>query len=215
VAGRTSRLVLPLDAEKSSRHDFNVVIQLSDGREIKSRTVNLLYYRPKWFAHSAFEKEKPPPDDLSRPNYDFVGNDLRQLRNTDEGACTRACEVEASCRAYTFDKWNQWCFLKTAATEMRFDPQYTSGLKKGAQAPTAAGGARLIERYRNKAFPGYGYLIEQQIDFDTCGSRCNGDESCVAFTFRKKGQSCHLFDDVDAYSSNADADSGIKRQPAK
>jgi hypothetical protein len=215
AAGQTSRFVLPLDAEKSSRHDFSVVIQLSDGREIKSRPINLLYYRPKWFARSTFKTSAQEFAETARLKYDLPGNDLRELRDIGESACGRACDDEASCNAYTFDRWNRLCFLKTAASEMRFDPQYNSGLKEGTQAPTATGGAKVIEGYRNTVFPGYGYMIEQGIDFDTCGSRCIGDESCIAFTFRKKDQSCHLLDDVETYESNAETDSGVKRQPAK
>jgi hypothetical protein len=48
-AGHTSRFTVPVDAAKSSQHDFTVVLQLADGREISSRPVNLLYYRPSWF----------------------------------------------------------------------------------------------------------------------------------------------------------------------
>src|SRR5262249_33831283 len=48
-AGRTSRLTLPVKAAKSSEHGFSVVLQLADGREIRSRPVSLLYYVPKWF----------------------------------------------------------------------------------------------------------------------------------------------------------------------
>jgi hypothetical protein len=51
-AGRTSRLTLQLKAAKSSEHDFNVVLQLADGREITSRPISLLYYVPKWFPNS-------------------------------------------------------------------------------------------------------------------------------------------------------------------
>jgi hypothetical protein len=51
-AGRTSRLTLQVKAGKSSEHDFSVVLQLADGREIKSRPINLLYYVPKWFPAS-------------------------------------------------------------------------------------------------------------------------------------------------------------------
>jgi hypothetical protein len=47
-AGNTNRLTLPLTANKSSEHKFTVVLQLSDGREIRSRHINLLYYRPSW-----------------------------------------------------------------------------------------------------------------------------------------------------------------------
>src|SRR5262249_40104442 len=60
-AGRPARLLLPLEAEKSSSHDFKVTVQLSDGQEIKSRPINLLYYRPRWLVPSVYEK--PVPDD--------------------------------------------------------------------------------------------------------------------------------------------------------
>jgi hypothetical protein len=48
-AGRTSQLTLPVKAAKSSEHDFTMVLQLSDGREIRSQPINLLYYVPSWF----------------------------------------------------------------------------------------------------------------------------------------------------------------------
>jgi hypothetical protein len=51
-AGRTSRYTVQVRAAKSSEHDFRVVIQLADGREISSQPINLLYYVPKWFPGS-------------------------------------------------------------------------------------------------------------------------------------------------------------------
>lgn len=48
-SGRASRFALPLKAEKASSHEFSIVFQLSDGREIRSRTINLLYFTPSWF----------------------------------------------------------------------------------------------------------------------------------------------------------------------
>ena len=47
-AGRTTQLTLPIKAAKSSQHEFEVVLQLSDGREIRSRPIDLLYYVPSW-----------------------------------------------------------------------------------------------------------------------------------------------------------------------
>jgi hypothetical protein len=49
-AGRTSQFTVAVNAPKSSQHDFTVVLQLADGREVSSRPVNLLYYLPSWFA---------------------------------------------------------------------------------------------------------------------------------------------------------------------
>ena len=204
---------MPIDAEKSSLHDFNILVQLADGREFNSRPINLLYYRPRWFAD--YNKQDLQPDDAPFDNHDLVGTDVRQIKNADRWSCERACESEPRCRAYTVDKWNQWCFLKSAVKLMRFDPKNTSGLKKGTQRPRTAGEPTIVERYRNKAFPGYGYMIQQQIDFDICERNCEADESCVAYMFRKTTRDCYLFDDAGEYSSNPDTDSGVKRQPAR
>jgi hypothetical protein len=214
AAGRTSRLVLPIEAEKSSVHDFNIVIQLADGRVVRSRPINLLYYRPRWLATSAFARiDSDAQSDASwLHNYDLVGNDVRRIGNTDTGSCHGACEAEPLCRAYTFDNWNQWCFLKSAVSMMRYDPKNTSWLKPGTQRPGAASDPKTMERYRNKAFPGHGYMIRQQIDLDACDRLCAADENCVAFTFKKRTRDCYLFDHADEYSSSADADSGVKRQ---
>jgi hypothetical protein len=48
-AGRTSQYAVTVTAAKSSLHEFKVVLQLADGREISSRPVNLTYYLPSWF----------------------------------------------------------------------------------------------------------------------------------------------------------------------
>jgi hypothetical protein len=45
--GATSRFTMSLKADKSSKHEFRVIIKLADGREISSRPINLLYYWPK------------------------------------------------------------------------------------------------------------------------------------------------------------------------
>jgi hypothetical protein len=49
---RTNRFVVPVHAARSSNHQFRVVMQLTDGREIVSQPINLLYYQPKWFPGS-------------------------------------------------------------------------------------------------------------------------------------------------------------------
>jgi hypothetical protein len=51
-AGRTSQFTVTVRAAKSSEHNFSMVLQLADGREIASRPINLLYYVPKWFQES-------------------------------------------------------------------------------------------------------------------------------------------------------------------
>jgi hypothetical protein len=48
-ATRVARFGFELTADRSSQHDFSVVLQLSDGRVIRSRPVNLLYFLPSYF----------------------------------------------------------------------------------------------------------------------------------------------------------------------
>jgi hypothetical protein len=48
-AQQTSRFAVTVKAAKSSQHDFAVVLQLANGREIASRPISLLYYVPRWF----------------------------------------------------------------------------------------------------------------------------------------------------------------------
>jgi hypothetical protein len=48
-AGRTSQYAVTVKAAKASQHAFKVVLQLADGREVSSRSIDLLYYLPSWF----------------------------------------------------------------------------------------------------------------------------------------------------------------------
>jgi hypothetical protein len=46
VPGQAARYTLQVDARKSSQHLFRVTAVLADGREIKTRPISLLYFRP-------------------------------------------------------------------------------------------------------------------------------------------------------------------------
>lgn len=48
-AGAVGRWRLTVEAPKSSSHDFRIVFQLADGRMIRSRDVDLLFFRPRNF----------------------------------------------------------------------------------------------------------------------------------------------------------------------
>jgi hypothetical protein len=48
-AGRVQPYSMLVEAPRSSQHDFTIVLQLADGREIRSRPVNLLYFLPSWY----------------------------------------------------------------------------------------------------------------------------------------------------------------------
>jgi hypothetical protein len=85
----------------------------------------------------------------------------------------------------------------------------------GTSEPNKSPDPKVIERYRNKSFPGHGYMIEQQTDFEGCEKRCKDEDACVALTYTKKTRDCYLLDNISKYSSASDADSAVKRHPAK
>jgi hypothetical protein len=51
-AGQIARYVLLITAPRSSEHEFSIVLQLADGRQIRSRSINLLYFFPSWHPNS-------------------------------------------------------------------------------------------------------------------------------------------------------------------
>lgn len=58
AAGVTARWRLSFDAPESSNHAFELVLELSDGREVKSQTISLNYFKP-WQSTSDSDEERP------------------------------------------------------------------------------------------------------------------------------------------------------------
>ena len=52
VRGQERRWEVVLDAAKSSGHAMRVVIELADGREVRSRDISALIFHPRWFDKS-------------------------------------------------------------------------------------------------------------------------------------------------------------------
>jgi hypothetical protein len=145
-------------------------------------------------------------------NRDLYGNDLRNVRGIDLSSCVSACRQESQCRAYSYDKWNRLCFLKSSAEEVRVDPRSISGLLQGMPIPRISSIPIRMERYRDKYFPGSGYRSLVSSSFEACEKACESEEACIAHSFQKTDHRCRLFDRTGEYFSNKSADSGAKRQ---
>ena len=78
------------------------------------------------------------------------------------------------------------CAPRISDTAMRFDPQSASDPNKRSNCPPQLTDSKVMNRYHNKAF-----------------------------TLKKRARDCYLLDEIGEYSSNPDADSRVKRQPAK
>lgn len=56
--GVTGRWRFEIDADVTSVQDFRIVFQLADGRDVATRPVNLLYFKPRPHPHSEQEEDK-------------------------------------------------------------------------------------------------------------------------------------------------------------
>ena len=145
-------------------------------------------------------------------NHDLFGNDFRTIRGIDLLSCVSACRQESQCQAYSFDKWNRFCFLKSDVDELRIDPRSISGVRLGAPTPAISSIPISMERYRDKYFPGSGYKSITNSSVDICETACQSESACLAFSFQKAAHRCQLFDNTGEYFSNKGVDSGAKRQ---
>lgn len=145
-------------------------------------------------------------------NRDLPGDDLSKMKNVTLGDCAAACTINSRCQAYSFDKWNRFCFLKSKVTSLKLDPRSVTGVRADLPAAPLADDPVAMSRYRGKIFPGSGYKALSQTQFEACESVCKNDKTCVAFTFYKEDRSCRLFNRTGEYFANQRTDSGVKTQ---
>jgi hypothetical protein len=165
-------------------------------------------------AKNALAHAAPPPDDkfVTHDNYDIIGRDADRIEKTDMRTCASACERDPRCVAYSYDKWNRWCFLKETAEALRLEPNTISGLRLSVAKPPIAGLPISKQRYRKKAFPVNGRPLQEAKSYADCESRCTREGSCVAFTFFSDAKQCLTLESTGEYFPNPKADSGVRRQ---
>jgi hypothetical protein len=230
--GRSVPLLFAVNAPKSSMHDFSVVLQLSDGREIRSRPINLLYYRPRWDPEELPSGPLEPPDQPNdesviqplpqkvQPEWlshqELVGSNLRQIKRSEAYLCLPICDAEPACKGWSYDSRDHKCNLKKSAESLRFDSQFSSGLKIGTPKPVTSSAPITIAHLQRKTLSGYNYLVDLLTTRDECEHHCEGDEGrCVGFIFKTKTAECYLMGSIQSIRSSNDSESGIKQQISK
>jgi len=153
---------------------------------------------------------------ILRTNSDVFGGDLRTLQGVDIGQCQVSCRGEPSCISFSFDKWNNWCFLKGSLGVLRVDPKYDSGIREGAGDPPKSSAPLKMVRYRGKAFPYGGQSTSAAATLEECESRCAASNSCVAVTYFRTLRQCRTMKETRGeYFSDPKADTSVKRQAVR
>jgi PAN domain len=145
---------------------------------------------------------------------DVNGKDFKTLPRISFYDCINACKADRGCNSFSYDKWNQYCFLKNAVpTEVRIDPQSIVAVMSGA-TPVDASAPVKIEKYANAIFNDRPFKQFRQSSYGACQSACEADSSCEVFSFGRTTRTCNLISRPREYirSPDVDADSGVKRQ---
>lgn len=141
------------------------------------------------------------------------GNDLGRAPATTVEDCQARCTETAGCGAFSFDGWNKLCLLKSTATCLRRDPRYTTAVAsvvtvRPSTEPT------VIDRRRDKAYPGAGYRTQTADSADACADLCQQDDRCEGFNYKTQPKSCSLMARPAEYATEAGTDLGIRSQRA-
>ncbi len=143
---------------------------------------------------------------------DLQGGDIEKISSASAQDCASTCRKNPACRAYSYDKWNHYCFPKSSVGLLRLEPRAVSGVIEGEPAPKKVASRVTMEQYHGRAFPGAGFktlIVEQPED---CQEICRQEEACVAYTFFWTNSKCQLLGKAGAYFPNEEAESGGKKQ---
>lgn len=159
-----------------------------------------------------------------RSNRDLYGSDLPDvttagrpgLAGIDIAACAAACDKADACKAFVFDRWRGWCFLKSEIKASNMNPYATLGVKQPGEVPnvsTTLATCTLAlrgQRFHDKTIPG-GEPREAQ-SLEDCEQRCATNRGCIAASYHKLSRLCSLHGFSEGHYVDRDTDSIYKIQ---
>jgi hypothetical protein len=158
---------------------------------------------------------------VTRQNRDIYGADIAftdgkpGIPGSTLDDCAARCLRSTACKAFSFDRWNGRCFLKSQIKSSLLDPPSTLAVRKPAALPSASQTSAFIEISLRKKFHDQPSRQKKVAARDACRDECMNDLNCVAFNFlrsSKEQQNCEIFNHTNGYYSDEAADIGIKRQ---
>jgi PAN domain len=132
------------------------------------------------------------------PQSDSPGNDYLRVDNSSFEDCSRRCDAQSACNAFTYNRLRGVCFLKRSANaSTTFYASATTGIKLSpselALPPTHTGnpGAYFIIIPRADS-PGNDYFKITLFTVEECQHSCEADKECNAFTYNQAKSACFL-----------------------
>ena len=142
------------------------------------------------------------------------GGDYQKQRGISQDQCESLCKKDSRCRAYSYDMWNRYCFLKSSVNQLRLEPRSVTFVPNGVTV-TYDDREPVIQRRPLKAFPNEPYLQANAQNYGDCSQRCLKDKRCEAFNFFQATRRCNLIEKPKEYSDDWGAEIGIKVQAGR
>lgn len=156
----------------------------------------------------------PPPEKrMVFEARDMIGGDGASQKGLSQNECEANCRFDTLCKAFTYDKWNKLCLLKTGSGLLRLDPRTVTVILSGAIPRESSAPVQIMKR-NNRAFPNSPYKNLKLLDYDECAAFCLRDSTCLGVNFRDSSRSCELFAAPSEYGPQAGVSIGIKSQAA-
>lgn len=153
----------------------------------------------------------------SYDGYDLPGGDFGSPhQEVSYDRCQFLCAEDQQCVAFTYDRRNRWCFLKSQVTGLDSNPKAVSAVLAALSQPgnrqheqRESQAERSFQTYDNQDVPGGDYRTIKKVGFGDCRSACAGDTSCVAFTFNRQHRWCFLKSSASGLKADGQATSGV------
>lgn len=120
---------------------------------------------------------------------DAYGGDYSELKDAAQPVCEDKCRTDSQCKAFSFDRWNRICYLKSSIGLLRMDPRIVTEVLASEQLTDDSSPSIMIGR-QNKAFPDSAYLQSRTDNYDKCNSVCLQDQDCSGFNYRQNDHLC-------------------------
>jgi hypothetical protein len=168
---------------------------------------------PGWVVADVDHSEggNAPRDFVTHANRDMLGGDYDSFRNVSQEECALRCRSDKRCRAYTYNTWENACFVKSSLSALRIEPRGVTGVVASAKVGEEKRPAS-IQRGRSRLFPGVPYRQVLAPAYEGCAKACLDDSACLGFNYSKTNRSCALMASLDKPVSAKATDFGMKLQ---
>ena len=129
-------------------------------------------------------------------------------------SCAHVCFGLPSCKAFTFNRWKNFCYLKgDVKGESFMHPAGTIGVRKPLKVPNVSTTAEVTVTILINAVFADKPLQETTVsDYKACRKVCLANIRCVAFSYFRVKSSCKVFNSTEGYYRDDGFDSGYKWQ---